>query len=57
MARPRRHNGIVVPRTPAELHVIRERGHRDFKAALAALERKGKDVEVINTPEATMVVQ
>ena len=47
-------NGIVVPRTPAELPVIRERGQRDFNAALVAWERKGKAVEVIDTPEATM---
>ena len=56
MARPKRQDGLVVPRTPAELRVIRERGHRDFKAALAESEEKGKGkaVEVTCTQEVTM---
>ena len=54
MARPRRQQGIIVPRTPSELRIIRERGHRDFNAARAYSERKGKAVEVISAPEASM---
>ena len=50
MARPSRQNGQVTPRTPAELRVIRERGHRDFKTAVAKSEEKGKALVVTNTP-------
>lgn len=55
MARPRRQNGLVVPRTPSDLRVIRERGHRDFKVALAESEMgKGKAIEVPCTQEVIM---
>ena len=48
MARPSRQHGQITPRTPAELRVIRERGSRDFKAALQQSEAKGKAPEVAN---------
>lgn len=56
MARPRRQNNAIVPRTPAELGVIRERGNRDFQVTLAERRKRNKDaeVEVVSTPEATM---
>ncbi|CCU74928.1 putative TE1b [Blumeria hordei DH14] len=47
MARPRRQNGIILPRTPAELHIIKESRHRDYHAALVDSERKGKAVETV----------
>ena len=55
MARPRRYHGQVTSRSPAELRIIRERGHRDFKAAILRSQEKGKAREVINIPEETMV--
>ena len=54
MARPRRHNGIILPRTPAELHIIRERGHRDYHAALAYSERKRKAIETVVAQDSRM---
>lgn len=56
MARPRRINGQITPRTPAELRVIRERGYRDFKAILAEAGKKGKAIEVISVPEEEMQI-
>ena len=53
MARPSRQYGQITPRTPAELRVIRQRGHRDFKAALLQSEEKGKTPEVANIPTET----
>ena len=50
MARPSRQYGQITPRTPAELRVIRQRGQRDFKAALSQAEAKGKAPEVANLP-------
>ena len=50
MARPTRQHGQVTPRTPAELRIIRLRGHRDFNAAVLQSEAKGKAPEVTNTP-------
>ena len=55
MARPRQYNGQVTPRTPAELRVIRERGHMDFKVAILRSEGNSKANEVINIPEETML--
>lgn len=49
MARPTRQHGQVTPRTPAELRIIRLRGHRDFNAAVLQSEEKGKAPEVTNT--------
>ena len=53
MARPCRQNGIVTPRTPAELRVIRERGHRDFVAALAESKKKDNTTDVAIIQEVT----
>lgn len=50
MARPSRQYGQITPRTPAELRIIRQRGQRDFKAALLQSEAKGKAPEVANLP-------
>lgn len=50
MARPNRQYGQVTPRTPAELRIVRERGHQDFKAVVAKSEEKGKAPEVTNIP-------
>lgn len=54
MARPRCQNGQVTHRTPAELRIIRERGHRDFNAMLAESAKKGKAPATTNTPEQIM---
>lgn len=54
MARPQRQNGTIVPRTPVDLRIIRERGHRDFNAAVLKMKCKGKAVEVVAVSEATM---
>lgn len=51
MARPSRQHGQVTPRTPAELRIIRERGIRDFKAAVSQLEEKEKAPVVNKIPE------
>ncbi|KHJ33480.1 putative eka-like protein [Erysiphe necator] len=57
MARPRRQGEHFVPRTPAELKIIKERGNRDFQAALAEARKADELNKEDRTPEGVTILE